>query len=101
MMVTPFALSCAIISNSRPISLGVSVAVGSSRMSTLLARESALPISTCCICATPSSSTVVWGGTARPTSCRTAAVSAWSFLKSTSPPRCGRCSKKMFSATER
>jgi len=56
-MVTPRALRRAMISKRRWISGGVKVAVGSSRISTLLCVESALAISRSCIWATPSVST--------------------------------------------
>ena len=73
------------IPNSRWISGGVNVAVGSSRISTLLCVESALAISSSCICATPSVSTRARGEISSPT-CASMVSASWkSRAKSTRP----------------
>ena len=89
------------ISKRRWISGGVKVAVGSSRISTLLCVESALAISSSCIWATPSVSTRARGEISSPTWSSMASASRKRRPKSTSPARLGKRWKKMFSATVR
>ncbi|MNN77217.1 hypothetical protein D3C81_1936610 [compost metagenome] len=70
MMVVPCALSLAMGANSRAVSPGVRVAVGSSMISRRAWRDSALAISTSCFSATMSWRTLVAGARCSPTSSR-------------------------------
>ena len=100
-MVTPSAFSFAISVKRRSVSDGVSVAVGSSMMSSRARRDSALAISTICFSATINSRTFVSGAFSRPTCARKRAASARIAASSTNQPRFFSWPRYMFCAIVR
>ncbi len=82
------------------VSCGVSTAVGSSRISRLASRSSALRISTRCWTPTGRSSTIASGSTSRPNSADSRRMSARAFCRSRKPSaRVGSKPSTTFSAT--
>lgn len=86
-IATPWRFNSRITPNRRAASAGVSVAVGSSRISTLASSDSALPISTNCCCATDSSRTGADRSTAMPSRAKMSAAARRIRARSRNPSR--------------
>ena len=103
-MVTPFALSCAMMRKRSSVSLAERLEVGSSMMRSLALVETALQISTICWWPMPSLPTFIRGSKRRPRSSSSrAAASTMAATSVTMVPCTSLISRprKMFSATVR